>query len=80
MIDAKSFATQQARAALIEATLQQLDDDRGQPAYVLTKSHITRQLRSLEEVSVWIDRLDPPCHAESRGVTHATHGMEGSKL
>ncbi|MEJ7685681.1 MAG: hypothetical protein WKG52_01030 [Variovorax sp.] len=57
IVDEKRLATLQARAALARGTLEQIEDDRGQPAYILTRNHLTRQLRSLDEVSVWLDCL-----------------------
>lgn len=53
----KDFANAQAQAALVEAILDQIEDDRGATVYVLTRHHVTRQLRSLVEVTAWLDRL-----------------------
>jgi len=53
----KELATAQAKALLIGATLQAIEDDRGTTVYILTKTHVTRQLRTLEEVNIWIDHL-----------------------
>ena len=53
----KDLAEAQARTALIGGTLEALEDDRGRTVYVLTRHHVTRQLRTLDEVSVWLDKL-----------------------
>ena len=63
----KDFANAQAQAAFVEATLDQIEDDRGATVYVLTRRHVTRQLRSLVEVTAWLDRL-------SGKVTHVVAG------
>ncbi|RYH63565.1 MAG: hypothetical protein EON54_07915 [Alcaligenaceae bacterium] len=53
----KQLAQVQAEAALIGASVVCLEDDRGYTVYVLTRNHITRQARTLEEVSVWLSWL-----------------------
>lgn len=54
----KVFATAQAKTMLdTGGTLERIEDDRGHTVYVLTCNHITRQLQTLEEVGVWVDKL-----------------------
>ncbi|MEP7301712.1 MAG: hypothetical protein ABI699_09300 [Caldimonas sp.] len=53
----KEFATAQAAAALAGATLRRIEDDRGDELFVLTRLHVTRHLRDLNEVHAWIEKL-----------------------
>ena len=53
----KQFATLQARCALAEVTLHQLENDHGQKVYVVSRWALTRELTDLESVGVWLDRV-----------------------
>ena len=53
----KQFATLQARCALAEVTLHQLENDHGQKVYVVSRWALTRELADLESVGVWLDRV-----------------------
>ena len=53
----KDFANLRAAAALQGATLHRVDDERGNELFVVSKWHLTRHLRTLEEVASWLDRL-----------------------
>lgn len=52
----KRFSTARARAALIGATLIQIDDDRGDPVFIVSKWELTRELHDLDAVERWLDR------------------------
>ena len=53
----KQFATLQARCALAEVALHQLENDHGQKVYVVSRWALTRELADLESVGVWLDRV-----------------------
>lgn len=53
----KDFATLQAYAALNSVVLHKLDDDRGQTIYIVSRWAMTREMRTLEEVATWLDRV-----------------------
>lgn len=54
----KRFATAQARAALMGATLHLIEDDRGDDVFIVTKWALTRELRDLDAVESWLDRVE----------------------
>lgn len=54
----KRFATVQARAALIGATLHRIDNDRGIEVFIISKWALTRELRDIEAVEAWLDRIE----------------------
>lgn len=54
----KRLANARARAALNGATLHRIEDDRGDPVFVVTRWAHTRQLQSIEAVEAWLDRLE----------------------
>jgi hypothetical protein len=54
----KEFATMQAKAALLGATLCRIDDERGNELFVVSKWHLTRHLPTLEAVAAWLERLE----------------------
>lgn len=54
----KRFATARARAALIGAVLHCIEDDHGQDVYIVTKWALTRELRDLDSVEAWLDRIE----------------------
>jgi len=53
----KTLSTLCAKAALAGVTLHVVENDDGQPAYVLSRWNLTRQLHSLDEVQRWLDLL-----------------------
>lgn len=53
----KDFATLQARAALNSVILHKLEDDRGREVYIVSRWALTREMRTLDEVSTWLDRV-----------------------
>lgn len=53
----KRFATLQARCALAEVSLHQLENDHGKTVYIVSRWAMTRELADLESVSVWLDRV-----------------------
>jgi len=53
----KAFATLQAQAALQGVALHRLENDRGQEIYIGTKWAMTRQMHSLDEVEMWLNRI-----------------------
>lgn len=56
--DNKRFATARARAALMGATLHRIEDDRGRDVFIVTKWALTRELRDLDAVETWLDRVE----------------------
>ena len=54
---AKHLATLTARCALAGVTLIESTDDRGRPAYVVSRWSLTRQLANLSEVVSWLDHV-----------------------
>lgn len=58
--DRKWFATLQARAALIGATLTRMENDAGRVVYVISKWSLTRELQDLDAVEAWLDRVGAP--------------------
>lgn len=53
----KRLATLRARAALAGVTLYAIEGDFGRPLYVLTRWHLTRELRTLDEVEAWLAQV-----------------------
>lgn len=53
----KRLATLRARAALAGVTLYAIEGDDGRPLYVLTRWHLTRELRTLDEVEAWLAQV-----------------------
>jgi hypothetical protein len=53
----KRFATAQARAAMIGATLHRIEDDRGVDVFIVSKWNLTRELRDMDAVELWLDRI-----------------------
>ena len=54
----KRFATLRARACLIGATVYRTDDDRACEVYVVSRNSLTRELRDLDAVEAWLDRME----------------------
>lgn len=61
MPDAKRQATAQARAALIGATLTPTQDDRGRPAWILSRAALCRELADLGAAEQLLSELGAPC-------------------
>ena len=57
LIERKRFNTLQAAAALSGITLHQLEDDHGAPIYIATRWAMTKQLSTLDEVALWLERV-----------------------
>lgn len=55
--DPKRFATLQARAALSGITLHRIEGDLSPVVYIATKWALTRELRDLDAVKKWLDRV-----------------------
>lgn len=53
----KRLATLRARAALAGVVLHAIVGDDGRPLYVLTRWHLTRELRTLDEVEAWLAQV-----------------------
>ena len=53
----KQLATLQARCALAEVALHQLENDHGQKVYVVSRWALTRELADLNAVASWLDRV-----------------------
>jgi len=53
----KQFATLQARCALAEVTLHQLENDRGSTVYIVSRWALTREMADLDAVVSWLDRV-----------------------
>ena len=53
----KQFATLQARCALAEVALHQLENDHGQKVYVVSRWALTHELQDLDAVASWLDRV-----------------------
>lgn len=53
----KLFATLQARCALAEVTLHQLENDHGDVVYIVSRWALTRELTGLDAVASWLDRV-----------------------
>lgn len=56
-VDAKTFATLQARAALVGVSLVRSTDDRDRTVFIASKWSMTRQLDSFEAVEVFLQRI-----------------------
>ena len=54
---AKQLATLTARCALAGVTLIETTDDRGRPAYVVSRWALTRQLATLDDLREWLDHV-----------------------
>ena len=52
----KQFATLQARCALAEVALHQLENDHGNAVYIVSRWALTRELQDLDAVASWLDR------------------------
>ena len=55
--DTKRFATLQARAALAGISLHRIERDFSPMVYIATKWALTRELRGLDAVEQWFDRV-----------------------
>jgi hypothetical protein len=55
--DSKRLATLRAQAALAGVTLHEIEGDDGRPIYIVTRSHLTRELRALNDVEAWLLRV-----------------------
>ena len=53
----KLFATVQARCALAEVTLHQLENDHGSTVFIVSRWALTRELANLDAVASWLDRV-----------------------
>ena len=53
----KQFATLQARCALAEVALHQLENDHGQKVYIVSRWALTHELPDLDGVTSWLDRV-----------------------
>ena len=53
----KQFATLQARCALAEVTLHQLENDHGNTVFIVSRWALTRELQDLDAVASWLDRV-----------------------
>ena len=53
----KLFATVQARWALAEVTLHQLEDDHGTTVFIVSRLALTSELADLNAVAFWLDRV-----------------------
>ena len=53
----KLFATLQARCALAEVTLHQLENDHGSTIFIVSRWALTRELANLDAVASWLDRV-----------------------
>ena len=53
----KQFAMLQARCALAQVTLHQLENDHGQKVYVVSRWALTHELPDLDAVASWLDRV-----------------------
>ena len=54
---AKQLATLTAKCALAGVTLIESTDDRGRPAYVVSRWALTRQLATLDDVRDWLAQV-----------------------
>ena len=53
----KQFATLQARCALAEVTLHQLENAHGSTVYIVSRWALTHELPDLDAVASWLDRV-----------------------
>ena len=53
----KQFATLQARCALAEVSLHQLENDHGNTVFIVSRWALTRELQDLDAVASWLDRV-----------------------
>ena len=53
----KLFATVQARCALAEVTLHQLENDHGSTVFIVSRLALTSELADLDAVAFWLDRV-----------------------
>lgn len=53
----KLFATVQARCALAGVSLHQLENDRGDVVFIVSRWALTRELADLDAVASWLDRV-----------------------
>ena len=53
----KLFATVQARCALAEVTLHQLENDHGRTVFIVSRWALTREMADLDAVAFWLDRV-----------------------
>lgn len=59
-IDPKTWATLQARAALVEVSLVRSTDDRDRPIFIASKWALTTRLDSVEAVETFLRRIGGP--------------------
>ena len=53
----KQLATLQARCALAEVSLHQLENDHGQKVYIVSRWALTHELPNLDAVASWLNRV-----------------------
>ena len=53
----KQFATLQARCALAEVALHQLENAHGSTVYIVSRWALTHELQDLDAVASWLDRV-----------------------
>ena len=53
----KQLATLQARCALAEVSLHQLENDHGNTIFIVSRWALTRELQDLDAVASWLDRV-----------------------
>ena len=53
----KQLATLQARCALAEVSLHQLENGHGQKVYIVFRWALTHELQDLDAVASWLDRV-----------------------
>ena len=51
----KELSTLNARAARAGVTLHVIEDDHGKTAYIVSRWAMTRELRSVDELKMWLD-------------------------
>jgi hypothetical protein len=59
----KRLSTLMARAALAGIVVHGLENDHGQPVYIVSHWALTRELDSLDELQEWLERVTGDAHA-----------------
>lgn len=54
----KRFFTLRAGACLIGATVYRTEDDRACEVFVVSRNSLTREMRDLDAVEAWLDRME----------------------
>lgn len=57
MSTGKDFATLRARCALAGVSLHQLENDHGEVVYIVSRWALTREMKDLDSVAVWLKRV-----------------------